>query len=88
MGNQALSSRCSLQRQASVVIFQADNVILTEVVAMLDLNEHERNMAGVPDPVGCANRDIDCISSPHVDAVAVKSDDSLSANHEPMLGTA
>jgi hypothetical protein len=64
-------------------MFQADNVILTEVVAMLDLNEHERNMAGVPDPVGCANRDTDCISSPHVDAVAVKSDDSLSANHEP-----
>jgi len=53
-----------------------------------DLNEHEGNTAGVLNPVSCANRDIDRISSPHIDAVAVKGDDSLSANHEPMLGTA
>jgi hypothetical protein len=42
-----------------VVIVQADDVILTEIVTVLDLNEHERNIAGTPDPVSCADRDID-----------------------------
>jgi hypothetical protein len=80
--------RRPLQRRAPVIIIQADNVILAEVVTELDLNEYERNIASVLDPMGRAERDIDGISSPHFDAVAVKGDDSLSANHEPMLGTA
>lgn len=55
---------------------------------MLDLYEHEGNIAFVLDPMGRAERDIDGISPPHIDAFSVKGDDSLSANHEPMLGTA
>jgi hypothetical protein len=55
---------------------------------VLDLNEHERNAAGVLNPVSRASRDIDGISSPHIDAVAVKGDNALSGNHEPMLGAA
>jgi len=45
-------------------------------------------MASVVDPMGHAERDVDGISPPHIDAFAVKGDDSLSTNHEPMLGTA
>ena len=55
---------------------------------MLDLNEHEGNMASVVDPMGCAERDVDGISTPHIDAFAVKGHDPLSTNHEPMLGPA
>ena len=35
-----------------------------------------------------ADRDIDGIFSPYIDAVAVQGDYSLSAKHEPMLGPA
>jgi hypothetical protein len=85
--NRLISQR-SLWRQASVIIVQANNVILTEVVTVLDLDEHEGNIAGVLNPVSSPNRDIDGISAPHTDAVAVKGDHSLSADHKPMLGTA
>jgi hypothetical protein len=53
---------------------------------VLDFNEHERGATRVVNPVSRASRDIDGISSPYVDAVAVKCDNALSANHEPMLG--
>ena len=75
-------------RQAPVIVVQADDVILAEVVTVLDLDEYERNIADVLNPVDRAERDIDGISSPHIDAAAVKGDHSLSADHEPMLGTA
>jgi hypothetical protein len=80
--------RWSFWRHAPVVIVQADNVVLAEVITVLDLNEHERDAAGVLNPVSRASRHIDGISAPHVDAVAVKGDNALSANHEPMLGAA
>jgi hypothetical protein len=56
---------------AAVIIVQADDVILAEVITVLDLNEHQRTVAGVLNPVGCTKRDIDGISSPNIDAAAV-----------------
>jgi hypothetical protein len=81
-----LCCRWSFQRHPPVVIVQADDVVLAEVVTVLDFNEHERGATRVVNPVSRASRDIDGISSPYVDAVAVECDNALSANHEPMLG--
>jgi hypothetical protein len=75
-------------RRAPVIVLHPDNVIFPEVVTVLDLDKYERDVADVLNPVRSAERDIDGISSPHIDAVAVKGDHTLSANHEPMLGTA
>jgi hypothetical protein len=41
----------------AVVIVEADEVILAEIVAVLDLNEHQRNRTSVLDPVGGTTRD-------------------------------
>ena len=54
---------------------------------MLDLNEYEGDVPSVLNSVGCAERDIDGITSPHIDAAAIKGDDTLSTDHKPVLGT-
>src|SRR5215469_10099117 len=54
---------------------------------MLDLNEDKWSIACVVNPVGSAERHIDGISSPHIDIVAVKGDDTFATGHKPVLGT-
>jgi hypothetical protein len=45
--------------RALIVILDTDNVVLAEVAAGLDLDQFQQNLAGVFQPVHCADRDID-----------------------------
>ena len=70
-----------------VVVVQADDVVFAEVVAVLDLDEHQGNLARVVDPVRRAGRHIDGVTALHVGAVTVEGDDPGPAHHEPVLRT-
>jgi hypothetical protein len=77
----------SVWPQPPVVIIQPDDVVLTEVVAVLNLHKHQRDTTGVVNTVCSTPGNIDGIASPHLKAGAVKCDDPVPRNHEPVLGT-
>jgi hypothetical protein len=78
----------SVRSMPLVIIVKADDIVLTEVVAVLDLNEHQRNWASVLDAVSNTTGDVDSISRADLDGAAVKGDDPVPGDHEPVLGTA
>src|ERR1700761_7786008 len=72
--------------RAAVVVVETDDVVLAEVVALLDLDEHQRPGPGVADPVGHSDRDVDRVAPLDLAVTAVKGDDPGSGDHEPVLG--
>ncbi len=76
----------SLDRRPSEVVLQADDVVLTEVVAVLDLDEDQVLATRVLDPVCGAEGDVDRASRPDADADTVEGDDAVALEDEPMLG--
>src|ERR1700749_3487018 len=72
---------------ATVVVVEPDDVVLAEVVAVLDLHEHQRQRAGVVDPVGHPDGDVYTVAALDRVVVAVEGDDPSPADHEPVLGT-
>jgi hypothetical protein len=76
----------SARPKPPVVVVKADDIVLAEIVAVLDLNEHQWNMTGVLDPVGDTARNIDSIPWADLDGAAVKGDDPMPRDHEPVLG--
>src|SRR5258708_4179340 len=81
-------SRRSGARSASlVVILDTDDVVFAEIAAGLHFDQFEQNLAGVFQPVGGADRDVDRL-------VLVDDLDEIidryprrTANHDPVLGT-
>lgn len=63
-----------LRSQPSVVIVEAYDVILAEVLTVLDVNEHQGNGAGVLYPVRSAACDIDSSTGPHIHVAPIEHD--------------
>jgi hypothetical protein len=85
--DRSISGQC-LRLQPPVIVVQADNVILAEVVAMLNLNEQQGDRARVLNAMGSAAGDIDGISGVHLDGAAIQGDHALPCDHEPVLRAA
>src|ERR1035441_4922693 len=70
---------------APVVVVQPHDVILAEVVAVLHFDEDQRILAGVVDPMRHPDGNIDGLTRPDRDHLAVKGDGALAGHHEPVL---
>jgi hypothetical protein len=71
---------------AAVVVVKAHDVILTEVIATLHLDEDQRlSGAGVGDPVCCVHGHIDGCSWMHVELFAVECGAAGPVDDEPVL---
>src|ERR1017187_8913216 len=70
---------------APVVVVQPHDVILAEVVAVLHFDEDQRILAGVVDPMRPPDGNIDGLTRPDRDHLAVESDGALAGHHEPVL---
>src|SRR5262245_40662464 len=73
---------------AAEVVLEADDVVLTEVLAVLHLDEHEVGGAGVLDAVRRTLFDVDRDPGPAFELLVVQRDDAMPAHDEPVLGTA
>ena len=70
---------------AAVVVVEADDVVLAEVVALLHLDEDEGLVAGVAHPVGGAERDVDGLARDDLVVDVVEGDDGGAGDDEPVL---
>ena len=77
-----------LRTRPPVVVLQADNVILAEVIAVLYLNENETAGTSVTYTVSGTLWDINRITLPHLRLVAVEGHHTLPLHHKPVLGAA
>jgi hypothetical protein len=71
----------------AVVVAQANDVVLAEVVTMLHFNEHQGHRASVLNPMGSATRHIDGVTSQCFHSAAVQADYALPRDNQPMLST-
>src|SRR5258708_5507537 len=68
----------------SVVVVEAHDVVLAEVVALLDLDEDQRAVARVGDPVGGAQGDVDGLAHTELVVGAVEGHQGGAGDHEPV----
>jgi hypothetical protein len=68
------------------VVFEADYVVFSKVIASLDFDENEIFVAGILDSVRGSNRNIDRFAVPNGDFAAVERHLGSSFHDEPVLG--
>src|SRR5581483_2752524 len=71
---------------APVAVFEADNIVLAEIAARLDLDDVQRLVADVLQAMHGADRDIGRLVLAQHDRVLVLRHPRLAAHHHPMLG--
>jgi hypothetical protein len=69
-----------------VIILNADDVVLAEITAGLNLDQFQQNLAGVFQPVDGADRDIDRLVLVHDLDQFVDGHARGAAHHDPVLG--
>lgn len=77
--------RCLL-RCASVGVLEADDVVLAEVRARLDLDQFERDLAGVRQTVGRAERDVGRLVLGQHDLLVAVRDHRRALHDDPVFG--
>src|SRR5262249_29336142 len=82
--------RCQVRAQvtnlaADVDVVETYDVAVAEVAADLHLDQLERNLAGIGEPMNAADRDIDRLVFVHDAHVAAERDLGRSFHHHPML---
>src|ERR1700761_1370330 len=75
----------ALRLGPAVVVVQPDDVVFAEVVAVLDLDEHQRHGTGVVDPVRGAGRHVHGVAPLDLGELAVQGHDPGTADHEPVF---
>ena len=68
-----------------IEVFEADDVVLAQVWAALDLNHFDGDFAGVREPVLTAQGDVGALVLAHQLLHAVLLDDGGSLHHDPVL---
>ena len=80
---------CTLQlpnrSRALIIILDADDVILAEIAAGLDLDQFQQDLAGIFQPVHRADRDIDRLVLVHGLDQLVDGHPRRAAHHDPVL---
>src|SRR5215831_5093010 len=71
---------------ASVDVVEAHDVVLAEIATDLHLDQFERDLAGIGEPMNAADRDIDGFVFVHAAHVIAERDLGRSLDHDPMLG--
>src|SRR5262249_976938 len=69
-----------------VNIVEAHDVVLAEIAADLHLDQFERDLARIGEPMNAADRDIDGFVFVHAAHVMAERDLGCSLDHDPMLG--
>src|SRR6516165_12174294 len=69
-----------------VNIVEAHDVVLAEIAADLHLDQFERDLAGIGEPMNAPDRDIDGFVFVHAANVIAEGDLGRSLDHYPMLG--
>src|SRR5215831_12663075 len=75
-----------MSADAAEVVLEANDVVLAEVLAVLDLDEHELGCTGVLDAMRRAALDVDGHSGPAFDLAVVQRHEAVPAHDEPVLG--
>jgi hypothetical protein len=70
----------------SIIVVQADDVVLSEVVAVLDFDEDQVVFTGVVDAVGYPDRHVDGRPGADRQLVIVEDDHPRASQDEPVLG--
>src|SRR3954471_20338990 len=71
--------------RAAEVVFDADDVVLAEVLAVLHLDEDEELGPRIGDAVGRPERDVDGRVRRDLDVDAVERDETFTGHDEPVL---
>src|SRR6202007_2523580 len=72
--------------RATVVVLDADDVVLAEIAAGLHLDQLQHDLAGIVQPVHRAHRDINRLVLVHGLDVVIDGDARRAAHHDPVLG--
>ena len=70
----------------SVDVVEAHDVVLAEIAADLHLDQFERDLAGIGEPMDAADRDIDRFVLVHAADVVAERDLGGALDHHPVLG--
>ena len=74
-----------LESRAPVVVLEAHDVVLAEILAVLDLDEDELSVASVRNSVGGVDGDVDRGARGNQYLVSIERDDASSLEKEPVL---
>src|SRR5262249_49367960 len=84
-GNAATATAESRGLPPSVDVVEAHDIVLAEIAADLHLDQFERDLAGIGEPMNAADRDIDRLVLVHAAHVVAESDLGRSCDHHPMF---
>src|SRR5581483_11101279 len=86
-----IAGHVSLVTVPAVIVLQALDVILAEIITVLDLDDRHRRLAGIGHAMDCVERNVDrlvLLDGLHVELVHIHADGYLGypLDHGPMLG--